>query len=89
MTFSSNSFARLKPERPVTRTFHYAVKESKMKTFLVTRLEVYEQLVSVTAENEEEAQRKVKDGHGEIHNDAEFQRFLGDCQDWTVEEEEV
>lgn len=55
------------------------------KTYLVTRIERYEQLVEVEAVSEEAALRLVRDGYGTINSDPEFHSFT-DSSNWTVEE---
>jgi hypothetical protein len=57
-----------------------------MKSYRVTRLEIWEQVVEIEAESPEEAQRLVHDDYGEINSDAKYQGHHGDCGDWYVEE---
>jgi len=55
------------------------------RTYLITRIERYEQLVEVEATSKEEALRLAADGYGTINSDPEFHSFT-DSSLWTVEE---
>lgn len=57
-----------------------------MKTYLVTRLDIYEQIVEVEAESPVQARYKAWKGDCEIHSDPEFKDFLRPSENWTVEE---
>ncbi len=55
------------------------------KTYLVTRIERYEQIVEIEATSEEVALDLVREGYGTINSDPEFHSFT-DSSNWTVEE---
>ena len=57
-----------------------------MSIYIVKRAEIWTQKVEIEASNEDDARRKVADGHGEIREDAQFADFAMNMT-WDVEEE--
>lgn len=58
-----------------------------LRTYFITRIERWEQLVEVEARSEQEALLRAKDDCGTINSDPVFHSFT-DSFDWTVEEVE-
>lgn len=55
------------------------------RKFLVTRLEIYEQLVEIEARSELEARTLVSNGYGVISSDPVYHSNM-DSGSWTIEE---